>query len=245
MLELSTVLALTQLGIQQSDWWRAVIGSTNLHIVIESAIFTCHMFSPYSCWANLLFILQCSIVWKLVLYSWSLIWPPKIMSIVDGSYCLNQCWFDILNSLWPRDTIWHWRYWSTLVQEMASCLMAPSHYLNQCWLIISEDLWYSPESNFTVVAQDICPWNEFENYQFKITATSPRGQWAYDIKRSCIYLCFCNHTIALVPMKQSCRILSLCKLICRHWTLWNVCQIYFVKCVSKIEHIRLVIHYST
>ena len=30
------------------------------------------------------------------------------------------------------------------------------------------------------------------------------------------------------------------------WTLnlWNVCQIYFVKCVSKIEHILLVIHYS-
>ena len=30
------------------------------------------------------------------------------------------------------------------------------------------------------------------------------------------------------------------------WTLnlWNVCQIYFVECVSKIEHILLVIYYS-
>ena len=35
VLELSTVLALTQLGIQQSDWWRAGIRSTNLHIVGE------------------------------------------------------------------------------------------------------------------------------------------------------------------------------------------------------------------
>ena len=26
--------------------------------------------------------------------------------------------------------------------------------------------------------------------------------------------------------------------------LWNVCQIYFVECVSKIEHIHLVVHYS-
>ena len=26
--------------------------------------------------------------------------------------------------------------------------------------------------------------------------------------------------------------------------LWNVCQIYFVECVSKIEHILVVIHYS-
>ena len=29
------VLALTQLGIWQSDWWRAGITSTNLHIVVE------------------------------------------------------------------------------------------------------------------------------------------------------------------------------------------------------------------
>ena len=35
VLELSTVLALTQLGIRQSDWWRAGIRSTNLHIVGE------------------------------------------------------------------------------------------------------------------------------------------------------------------------------------------------------------------
>ena len=34
-----------------------------------------------------------------------------------------------------------------------------------------------------------------------------------------------------------------CKIICKHWT-WNVCQIYFVECVSKIEHILSVIHYS-
>ena len=35
VLELSTVLALTQLGIRQSDWWRDGIRSTNLHIVVE------------------------------------------------------------------------------------------------------------------------------------------------------------------------------------------------------------------
>ena len=37
MLELSTVLALTQLGIRQSDWRRAGIRSINLHIVVELA----------------------------------------------------------------------------------------------------------------------------------------------------------------------------------------------------------------
>ena len=35
VLKLSTVLALTQYGIRQSDWWRAGIRSTNLHIVVE------------------------------------------------------------------------------------------------------------------------------------------------------------------------------------------------------------------
>ena len=39
VLQLSTVLALTQLGIRQSDWRRAGIRSTNLHIVVES-VFT-------------------------------------------------------------------------------------------------------------------------------------------------------------------------------------------------------------
>ena len=37
------------------------------------------------------------------------------------------------NSLWPAGPKWHWRSWSTLVQIMAWCLMAPIiHYLNQC-----------------------------------------------------------------------------------------------------------------
>ena len=41
VLELSTVLALTQLGIRQSDWRRAGIRSTNLHIVVEWLINHC------------------------------------------------------------------------------------------------------------------------------------------------------------------------------------------------------------
>ena len=49
------------------------------------------------------------------------------------------------NSLGPSDAIWRWRSWSTLVQVMACCLMAPSHYRNQRWLIISKVLWHSSE----------------------------------------------------------------------------------------------------
>ena len=38
------------------------------------------------------------------------------------------------NSLWLIDAVWYQRTWSTMVQIMACCLIAPSHYLNQCQL---------------------------------------------------------------------------------------------------------------
>ena len=56
---------------------------------------------------------------------------------------------------------------------MACCLTAPSHYLNQRWLRINMVLWHSPKSNFTVVNQATILYNQFENYTFKIRATSP------------------------------------------------------------------------
>ena len=46
-----------------------------------------------------------------------------------------------VNSLWPSDDIGRQTSWSTLVQVMACCLMAPSHYLNQCLLTINE-IWH-------------------------------------------------------------------------------------------------------
>ena len=39
VLELCSVWALTWLGIRQSDWWRAGIRSTNLHIVVEFVLY--------------------------------------------------------------------------------------------------------------------------------------------------------------------------------------------------------------
>ena len=58
---------------------------------------------------------------------------------------------------------------------MACCLTAPSHYLNLCWLIISEVLCHTPKSNFTH-AYDLNH-DVFGDYIFKMTTTSPRGQW--------------------------------------------------------------------
>ena len=60
---------------------------------------------------------------------------------------------------------------------MAWCLTAPRHYLNQCWLIINAFLWQSPESNFTVSAQDIKLSIEFEIHIFKNKNTSLMGHW--------------------------------------------------------------------
>ena len=60
---------------------------------------------------------------------------------------------------------------STLAHVMACCLTAPSHYLNLCWLIISDILWHSSKGSF----HKKCSRYEFENDQFKITATSLKG----------------------------------------------------------------------
>ena len=81
-----------------------------------------------------------------------------------------------INSLWPSDAIWCQRSWSTLVQVMACCLMAPSHYLNQCWLYITEVLWQSSEGNFTVSTKATTTLrNEFENLISKIIVRSSRA----------------------------------------------------------------------
>ena len=71
---------------------------------------------------------------------------------------------DPLNSLWPSDAIWRWRSWSTLVQVMVCCLMAPSHYLNQRWLIISKVLWHSLEGIILRRSEDTNQYNKIENY---------------------------------------------------------------------------------
>ena len=55
--------------------------------------------------------------------------------------------------------------------------MTPSHYLNHHWLLINETLWHSPECKSTACAWATILYNEFENYTFKIMATSARGQW--------------------------------------------------------------------
>ena len=74
---------------------------------------------------------------------------------------LSQCWFII--SLWPSDTIWWY--------ISGSILTAPSHYLSCLWLLNSEVLGHS------LSVQDTNLYNEFENYTFEKTATSPKGQW--------------------------------------------------------------------
>ena len=60
---------------------------------------------------------------------------------------------------------------------MACCPTAPSHYLNQCWLIISKVQRHSSQGNFTIDTSAINHWNYLENYLFKITFKSPKGQW--------------------------------------------------------------------
>ena len=108
---------------------------------------------------------------SIMIYVMMLTWPQ-----------CNVCVY-LTNTSWPSDAIWCHRFGSTLVQEMASYLMATSHYLNQCWVIIGEIFWHSPGSNFTVSFQLLLHIRSLKIILFTITATSPRGQmgWNYTL----------------------------------------------------------------
>ena len=57
-------------------------------------------------------------------------------AIVKPRY--NKLWSIFTHSLWRGVTIWCHITWSTLVQTMTWCLLAPSYYLNRCWLLSTE-----------------------------------------------------------------------------------------------------------
>ena len=113
---------------------------------------------------------------------------PKFKSLILFKIHLAH-----INLLWLNHTMWHHRTWSTLVQVMACCLIAPNHYLNQCWLLNSEVSWQSPEGNFAGNSKDAYPWYESENYKFNICweaqinchvpkKTSPLKWWPIDFE---------------------------------------------------------------
>ena len=129
-----------------------------------------------------------------------------------------------INLLWPSDAIWQHRSGSTLAQVMACCLKAPSHYLNQCWLIINGILWYSPCNNFTSSAWDISTWYEFENYNFEITATSPRGQW---VNSALHHQMYCDGMTQLVMM------------LCCHFNILNISYCWLVKLMPLCDAVQL------
>ena len=134
-----------------------------------------------------------------------------IFAVLSHSSTLKHCRFFrfTLNSLWPSDAIWQHRSGSTLAQVMACCLTAPSHYLNQCSLIISEGSRHLHEANFTGNAHDIYPWYEFENYQIKTTAISPRGQWVKeDILISLINIMAADDMVTLEARASAVMILT-------------------------------------
>ena len=51
--------------------------------------------------------------------------------------CTNPVISYLVKFSWPNDTVWYTKSYSTLVQVMALCPLAPSHYLNRCRLSIS------------------------------------------------------------------------------------------------------------
>ena len=95
VLQLSTVLALTQLGIRQSDWRRAGIRSTNLHIVVEyyATNFTCVLLF-FSGPVNTVIRASCFVV----VGTWSI-------AVLQGYYTTIRAIIRL-----------QWYYWNSLVE---------------------------------------------------------------------------------------------------------------------------------
>ena len=91
-------------------------------------------------------------------------WQNVIVFRKWMSDIFNQIYLITHYSLWPINAIWHHRTWSTLVQVIAWCLMAPSHYLNQCWILVSGVQWHSLEGNFAASTQATIWKSYFWNY---------------------------------------------------------------------------------
>ena len=72
-----------------------------------------------------------------------------------------------VNTLWPSDVTW--RHISQS-RRIAGCLMAPNHYLSQCRVSLAISLQLSLGSDFTASAQATFLYDEFEKYNFEITA---------------------------------------------------------------------------
>ena len=67
-------------------------------------------------------------------------------------------------ALWPSDIKWNHKFGPTLTHVI--------NYLNQCSHLIIACVRHSSESNFTAHAQTIILYNKFEEYIYKIIATS-------------------------------------------------------------------------
>ena len=97
------------------------------------------------------------------------------------TYASTSLYIHFIDSLLPSDAICKDKSGSALGQVMACCLAAPSHHMIQHGLFTNRLC--GIHSNLLLNTHDINLYDEFENYIFKIIATSSRGQWvkAYDI----------------------------------------------------------------
>ena len=94
------------------DWWQQAVTWINVDLSSVRS-------SDIHLWASLQEIPQSSIT--------EIIWKFKYLKFHSNFPGDSE----LINSLWPSDTIWRQRSGSTLAQVMACCPTAPSHYLQE------------------------------------------------------------------------------------------------------------------
>ena len=83
--------------------------------------------------------------------------------------------YPCVNPFWPCNAIYRFIYLSKLAYLMAPHPTTPGHYLNQCWIIIILSAFTVEQ--FTESAHEFDPLHVLEDYTFKNTTISLRGQW--------------------------------------------------------------------
>ena len=98
-------------------------------------------------------------------------------------YTGNDTWRLSWIALWnrsiekPSEAIWGHRFWSSMAQKMACCLMAQSHYLSKGWLIANETLRNMYEGHFNKCMKDTC--HKMISIVYKIKKKMSRGWIKY------------------------------------------------------------------
>ena len=133
VLELCTVLALTQLEIRQSDWWRAGIRSTNLLMVEYEGLNDPPCYIPSSYWSKLWKPYSNGVTADLH-QTFSVTENPKFPGTHKSSnqsiFSFTELFKDFSNNSWASGLQWHSTHFANSKKKNSACKTSQDNICN-------------------------------------------------------------------------------------------------------------------